>query len=585
MKKIGTLILWLLATWTAYAQPATTFSGNFSDPSNVPAIGIILNISIFGSGGFYLDDTTYTDSSGDYLFSYNLPQGNYNGYISYQDCDGTSVIDTFFLTAPNNLPKDFIYCPNGTGGVNCDATFSAFLDTNQTAYTYNFFPVGQNSSTTSYLWSFGDGTTSTDKFPTHTYATAPAYYPACLTVYDSATMCEDSTCGIVVIAGGPGSCSGAFTYSNNNGVVSFNSSTTGPSPFTYAWDFGDGNVSALADPVHTYATGGTYLVTLIITANTGCTDTITSNVNVQILLPGDAKVKGIVFNYDSTGTINTGEAYLIEYDTVGGGTLTAIDTVDIVQGYFEFEDVFPGTYLVKAAAAPSAPGYADNLPTYYYSSVNWSSATDVLVNLQDVWASIIMQQGTNPGGPGFIGGLVSLGANKNAGDPLEDIQVNLFTDAGEAVAYQYTDIDGKYAFDDLAYGTYRVYVEIPGVNAQEFTVVLNATSEEINGIDFEVNETGVNIVTSNEPTVWQSSLELFPNPVGQELNIKLEALQSEEVTFTLWSATGQAIFQRSEVLATGLNRIVIPTKDLTSGIYMMEVKVGERVQVTKFVKK
>ena len=38
---------------------------------------------------------------------------------------------------------------------------------------------------------------------------------------------------------------------------------------SYAWDFGDGNTSTDAYPVHTYASSGTYLVTLIVTDNDG----------------------------------------------------------------------------------------------------------------------------------------------------------------------------------------------------------------------------------------------------------------------------------------------------------------------------
>ncbi len=43
------------------------------------------------------------------------------------------------------------------------------------------------------------------------------------------------------------------------------SSTGGVAPYTYNWDFGDGNTSTLANPSHTYSNAGTYTVTLTVT--------------------------------------------------------------------------------------------------------------------------------------------------------------------------------------------------------------------------------------------------------------------------------------------------------------------------------
>ncbi len=49
---------------------------------------------------------------------------------------------------------------------------------------------------------------------------------------------------------------------------------------SWQWNFGDGNVSQQQDPVHNYSSSGTYTVTLVVTSNNGCTDTITRTFNV-----------------------------------------------------------------------------------------------------------------------------------------------------------------------------------------------------------------------------------------------------------------------------------------------------------------
>jgi hypothetical protein len=56
-----------------------------------------------------------------------------------------------------------------------------------------------------------------------------------------------------------------------DGTVHFRNNTTGAT--SYAWDFGNGEVSELAEPVTSYNTEGNYLVRLIAVSNEGCYDT------------------------------------------------------------------------------------------------------------------------------------------------------------------------------------------------------------------------------------------------------------------------------------------------------------------------
>jgi PKD repeat protein len=60
--------------------------------------------------------------------------------------------------------------------------------------------------------------------------------------------------------------------------VAFTSTSTGDN-LTYAWDFGDGNSSADANPIHAYAVAGTYNVTLTV-SNAGGSNSITQQVTV-----------------------------------------------------------------------------------------------------------------------------------------------------------------------------------------------------------------------------------------------------------------------------------------------------------------
>ena len=62
-----------------------------------------------------------------------------------------------------------------------------------------------------------------------------------------------------------------------------NSSITSGTITGYQWNFGDGSVSSVSEPSHIYTSAGTYPVTLIVTSDNGCVDSITVMVTVNEL--------------------------------------------------------------------------------------------------------------------------------------------------------------------------------------------------------------------------------------------------------------------------------------------------------------
>ena len=83
--------------------------------------------------------------------------------------------------------------------------------------------------------------------------------------------------------------SASFTFGCTELACGFDgsgSSDSDGSIASYAWNFGDGNNGAGVSPSHTFGSGGTYSVTLLVTDNVGATGATSQNVTVGVPTPG-----------------------------------------------------------------------------------------------------------------------------------------------------------------------------------------------------------------------------------------------------------------------------------------------------------
>ena len=450
----------------------------------------------------------------------------------------------------------------------CDATFTASTNPTGGVTVFNAVNPVQGGI---YILDPGDGSAPVFGFPplTHVYTASGTYTP-CLTVIDSLTGCTATYCDSIVInVGTPTNCQADFSYfpavGNNTFLFLDSSFAPGPQIF-YAWDFGDGNTSTQQDPVHTFTTPGPWLVCLTISDGQGCSDSICQVVQ-PANIPGTYSVNGVVVTDSLLGTQSI--VYLIEHDNVLN-TLTAIDSQFAAFGYYQFNNVQPGTYLVKAGLTPASPQFANYLPTYHGDVMTWNTAISTVVTNTNVWnLPITLVQGNNPGGPAFIGGLISQGANKN-GDPLPNISVLLMTIDEDPVTHTITNEDGEYEFANLAYGTYIVHVEVAGKVAEDWVVTLDANNPSFTIGDFDVHTDHIDAVgtTSIANGLDPASVRVYPNPSSGVVNISLD-LEENSARIELRNSLG-AIIETVETNSGSVTR-QLDLSSLASGVYLIQV--------------
>ncbi|MEM7373626.1 MAG: PKD domain-containing protein [Bacteroidota bacterium] len=588
MKKICAIFLLLpLGCIFLYGQTTLSLSGDVLDNGvGVANQAVFISIVSSQNGGFSLDDTTFTDNSGLFSLSPSLDAGiTYANITAYTlDCTGNfyAADSAVFTGGTTNFSFSIDYCPPA----NCLASFTSNTSPGSNTVQFTSNSYGTNQSTTIFhQWDFGDGNTSSLKDPSHTYGSFGTYY-VCLGIYDSLTACDDYICDSVTVTGSA-ACNTSFTQTLNGLDAQFTSYSSGSpgTSFSYHWDFGDGSTSTLEHPSYTYANPGLYSVCLTITDTAlNCTDTQCKTLIVQHI--GTYTVSGFVLTPDSTG-VSSATVYLIVHDSVAG-TLSAIDSTQINQDPYTFVNVSPGTYLIKAALLPGDPDYASLLPTYLGNELYWNNSSPVVVSNSAVSNQhIFLIQGNNPGGPGFIGGLISQGANKGPGDPIANISVLLRDENQHPISHTLTDANGEYGFSNLALGSYEVHVEIPGKQSIAWELSLTNDIMSFMSAHFEVGDSTVSPVntTAIESFSFGKIIHVYPNPVTDLLHIDLAFQHSGKVNLALINSLGQSVKQQNIMAFPGTETFTLSMKDLSTGIYHLRIASGEEIVVKRVIKK
>lgn len=172
-------------------------------------------------------------------------------------------------------------CIGGGGtynGPDCQAVFF-FVQSTDIPGTFSFVDLSIGNIT-HWEWNFGDGTTSTEQLPTHTYA-QPGVYLVTLTV--SSADCSSTT--TVLLTTGQDilynqECTALFVpFLESDSLFAFFLNLSSPDAVSYLWDFGDGQTSTDFITYHVYSQPGVYTVSLTITNANGCTNTYSATID------------------------------------------------------------------------------------------------------------------------------------------------------------------------------------------------------------------------------------------------------------------------------------------------------------------
>ena len=290
-----------------------------------------------------------TSGTGDQLSHIYFEPGPYTINVEVTDANGCSNTCSFVISIASVLA----------------ANFEADASAGCPPVTVNF--TNQSTNGVTYLWDFGDGYSSPEENPTHTYY-SPGLYDVRLYAFGPQNNVNVSVPNQILVYPTPTANFLAYPINLANGGDSVQFADNSFDATTWYWDFDDPasgsfNNDTTPSPIHWYANNGQYNVTLIVTNLYGCSDTVTKNKEFNVNVGVDELVQPVanvvIYPNPSTGDINlrytqntTGPLQIDLYTIDGRKAVAFYNTTNAAQGSYTVSYALPnslpnGLYLLR----------------------------------------------------------------------------------------------------------------------------------------------------------------------------------------------------------------------------------------------
>lgn len=267
------------------------------------------------------------------------PSHHYNQHGSYKV--------KLIATTTEGVRDSVIHMVEVYPHANLDFSFNNICE-NQAAQFLNKSEIAEGSM--NFYWNFGDGQTSSALNPEHSYSDYGSFPVTLSSISDK--QCKDTITKEIRVNPNPTADFMVKHVPYQTPSEFYDSSLVPEGKLKkWTWNFGDGNSSDDRNPVHLYASPGTYLTNLTVMTDSGCTYSTSKNIKIYPLPNAKFTAKNVCDNdsvfFQNKSTISAGQ---MTYKWFFGD-----ETSSVKKSPAHMYDT-PGTYKVTLIVISEAQG-------------------------------------------------------------------------------------------------------------------------------------------------------------------------------------------------------------------------------------
>jgi PKD repeat protein len=433
-----------------------------------------------------------------------------------------------------NMSCDSIVVSGGV--VNpCNANWSLTTDSVNSLKKYFKSAIITNTLSYNYLWTFGDGTSSDSRIPTHVYSQA-GKFRVCLKVTKKDSSCSLTVCDSIKVSAATG-CEANFTYNKTGREVHFTNTSSGAFNRSY-WVFGDTTTSNLFSPNHNYTRNDSFNVCLfvfrVVGNDTLCSSVRCKKIGVANLATNPCSANftfGVNHNLRKMELTNTSVGSNLIYNwSFGDSTFSTAQNP--VPHYFLHNGVYRVCLTVRSSIDSNCRG-----------------EKCVYVTVNKIDSNIILSQ---------ISANFTFNVLNNANNTFQFVN----NSGGSNLTYNWDFGDGEFSTDENPVHSFE---------KNDYYLVCLAITK--NGVtDVICNSVSADVVpVSVAKTESFQVASVYPNPFDNTIKVALNSKIKSFVTYRLLDISGKLIEVKQIGVNSGNNEFEIETSSLGNGIYILNI--------------